>query len=168
MKTLRTYLWHFLQALALFAVISFAVDRWRAPVQPDWPTAQPLQTLAQQSVSLDEISRRQTAVLYFWGSWCGICRYTSPDVEKLHQAGIPVLGVALRSGSDADVAAYMRQHGLTFPNVNDADGNLSRQWQIAVTPTVVLLKNGRMVHHTTGFGSYWGLRLRIWLADAFA
>ena len=104
-------------------------------------------------------------VVYFWGSWCGICRYTSPVVNRLHQAGVPVLGVALRSGSPQEVGAYMRRQQLHFDNVNDERGVLSQQWQVQVTPTVALVKNGRFIHSTSGVSSYWGLRSRIWLAD---
>ncbi|QEY24078.1 protein disulfide oxidoreductase [Neisseria animalis] len=165
MSTLRAYLIPLLQALVLFAVLSAAVDWWRSPEQPVQSADKPLLTLTRHTTSLAELSRDQTAVLYFWGSWCGICRYTSPVIEDLHQAGIPVLSIALNSGNDATVGSYLQQHSFHFPTVNDADGSLSRQWQVGVTPTIILIKNGKMVHHTTGLSSYWGLRGRIWLAD---
>ncbi|HRM21865.1 MAG TPA: protein disulfide oxidoreductase, partial [Neisseria sp.] len=80
-------------------------------------------------------------------------------------AGVPVLGVALRSGSPQEVGVYMQRQQLHFDNVNDERGVLSQQWQVQVTPTVALVKNGRLIHSTSGVSSYWGLRSRIWLAD---
>ncbi len=154
-----------LQTALILAVVAVAVDWWRKPAQPLGFTQTELHTLAGKQITLAEFSRNQTTVVYFWGSWCGICRYTSPVVERLHQSGVPVLGVALQSGSVAEVAAYMQAHQFHFDNVNDADGQISRRWQVAVTPTLVLVKNGEMIHHTTGLSSYWGLRGRIWLAD---
>lgn len=154
------------QTALLVLLVSLAVDWWRKPAQPEQFAAQPLDTLSGRQVTLAGISRHRTAVVYFWGSWCGICKHTSPAVQRLHEAGIPVLGVALQSGGAEEVAAYMKAHGLSFETVNDPHGEVSRQWQVAVTPTVVLVKNGKTVHSTTGIGSYWGLRMRVWLADA--
>ena len=75
------------------------------------------------------------------------------------------MSIALQSGSDEEVRAYMDKQGLDFDTANDADGALSSRWKIAATPTVVLVKNGKMIHSTTGLSSYWGLRGRLWLAD---
>ena len=153
------------QTLAMVALLAFAVDWYRRPVQPASMADAPVHTLSGRHTSLAELSDGQTVVVYFWGSWCGICRYTSPVVNRLHQAGVPVLGVALRSGSPQEVGAYMQRQQLHFDNVNDERGVLSQQWQVQVTPTVALVKNGRLIHSTSGVSSYWGLRSRIWLAD---
>lgn len=154
-----------IQMLAIVALIAVAVDWWRKPSQPEAFAQTAMQTDSGRHVVPAEFSRNRPVVVYFWGSWCGICRYTSPVVERLRQNGVPVLGVALQSGSADEVAAYMRAQGLDFENINDADGRIARQWQVAVTPTIVVIKNGKMVHHTTGLSSYWGLRGRILLAD---
>ncbi len=90
-----------------------------------------------------------------------MCRYQSPIIDDLAADGVPVVGVAVRSGSSAEVAAYMAKRGLGFPTANDEDGGLARSWRIVATPAVVLVKNGKMVHYTTGISSYWGLRARI-------
>lgn len=153
------------QTALMVLVISVAVDWWRKPVQPLEFAEQPLALLNQKQTSLSELSKDRAAVVYFWGSWCGICRHTSPVVQRLHQSGIPVLSVALKSGSDQEVQAYMRDKSLSFETVNDTDGSISAHWQIAVTPTIVVVKNGKMIHSTTGLSSYWGLRSRIWLAN---
>ncbi|CBX23054.1 unnamed protein product [Neisseria lactamica Y92-1009] len=74
--------------------------------------------------------------MYFWGSWCGVCRYQSPIIDDLAADGVPVVGVAVRSGSASEVAAYTEKRGLGFPTVNDEDGSLSGAWRIVATPTV--------------------------------
>ncbi|UOO83265.1 protein disulfide oxidoreductase [Uruburuella testudinis] len=164
-KRMVYWLKQIVQTVIILAVVAVAVDWWRQPVQPVGFTQTPWQTLQGERWTLAEFSSNRPVVVYFWGSWCGICRYTSPVVEKLHQAGVPVMGVALRSGSADEVAAYMRGHDYDFDTLNDADGKIAAQWQVAVTPTIAVIKNGNMVHHTTGLSSYWGLRSRIWLAD---
>ncbi|MDO5058884.1 MAG: protein disulfide oxidoreductase [Neisseria sp.] len=161
----RKYAFQALKYALILILVMFAVDWWRKPEAPAAfaRTEQMLQNGGR--FVAEEWSRDRVGVVYFWATWCGICRYTSPDIVRLQQSGIPVVGVALQSGNDEEVAGYMRQQGLDFDNINDQNGVLSRDWQVAVTPTVVLLKNGKMVHHTTGISSYWGLRARIAWAD---
>lgn len=160
------------QMLLLLLAINLAVDALRAPklpiqaaqtalpIVPRSPDAAPLAT------TLQAASQNQTLLLYIWGAWCGICQHTSPVVQRLHDGGTPVLSVALRSGSDDDIRAYLQQQGYTFPAVNDGDGALAQQWGVKVTPTIVLIKNGKVLHSTTGLASYWTLKTRIALVNA--
>lgn len=154
------------QTLGLIFIISVAVDYWRKPNAPMNAATAPFVTLKQsQPQTLAQLSQNQTVVLYFWGSWCGICQYTSPIINDLQKNGVPVLGVALRSGSLKDVQNYMQRNQLQFDTINDEKGTLSQQWAVRVTPTIVLIKNGKVVHSTTGLASYWGLRMRVALAN---
>ena len=160
------------QMLLLLLAISLAVDTLRAPklpiqaaqtalpIVPRSPDAAPLTT------TLQAASQNQTLLLYIWGAWCGICKHTSPVIQRLHDSGTPVLSVALRSGSDDDIRAYLQQQGYTFPAVNDDNGAWSQQWGVKVTPTIVLIKNGKVLHSTTGLASYWTLKTRIALVNA--
>ena len=151
-----------LGTLALALVIITAVDIYR------WPDSRGLQALplvTTDGTPLDLQHTDRPVFIYFWATWCGICRHTSPAVDKLSRQGIPVIGVALRSGSDEEVGAYLKTHGWQFDTVNDADGVWSGQWQVRVTPTIVLVKNGRVRHSTTGLSGYWGLRARIGFLD---
>lgn len=160
------------QMLLLLLAISLAVDALRAPklpiqaaqtalpIVPRSPDAAPLTT------TLQAASQNQTLLLYIWGAWCGICKHTSPVIQRLHDDGTPVLSVALRSGSDDDIRAYLQQQGYTFPAVNDDNGAWSQQWGVKVTPTIVLIKNGKVLHSTTGLAGYWTLKTRIALVNA--
>lgn len=169
MPLTRNHITRFLRqaafSAALFLAISLLFDWWRAPVVPPQFAEQPLHTLQGRRTTLADTSRNRTAVLYFWGSWCGICRHSSPAIDKLSRQGIPVLGVALQSGSDAEVRGYLKTQGWQFDTLNDPYGSWSQPWQVRATPTIVLVKNGRVRHSTTGLASYWGLRARIGLLD---
>ena len=168
MKTLLHYVKSLLQAVIIFIFLSLIVDWVRKPDQPLQSAAQTLTLTDGQTTSLQSFSQNRVAVVYFWGSWCRICSYTSSTIEKLHQDNIPTLGVALRSGSDADIARHMQQNNLSFPNFNDSDGLMAQKWNIAVTPTIIILKDGKMIHHTSGLSSYIGLKIRIYLANIFS
>lgn len=137
MKRLLPYLKSLIQALLLFILISVAVDWWRKPNQPMQASSESLRVINGSSTSLETLSKERVAVVYFWGTWCHICSYTSPTIDRLHQNGIPTLGVAVHSGSDTEIQSYMKEHQLQFPTVNDSDDQLAANWKIAVTPTII-------------------------------
>lgn len=155
------------QTALVFLSVSLFLDWVRKPEEPAGTAGRPLTLLSGQRLTLEQLGRDRAVLVYFWGSWCGVCRYQSPIIDDLAADGVPVVGVAVRSGSASEEAAYMEKRGLGFPTVNDEDGSLSGAWRIVATPTVVLVKNGKMVHYTTGISSYWGLRARIFQADVF-
>ncbi|MFZ7276598.1 protein disulfide oxidoreductase [Avibacterium endocarditidis] len=148
----------------LFGAISFAMDYWRRPNAPKNALQQTLLALNGESVQLAKLSKEKPVLLYFWGSWCSICSLTSPSIENLANDGVQVVSVALKSGNDQAVQNYLQQHQYDFLTVNDPKGTLSAQWQIQVTPSIIIIKNGKIVHTTTGLSSPWGLKLRLWLS----
>ncbi|HDM8436786.1 TPA: protein disulfide oxidoreductase [Yersinia enterocolitica] len=165
MNRLKRWGKELLVLLLLVAVVSVAMDWLRSPqASADWPDT-PWQTLAGKTVSLPEMSQEKPLLIYFWATWCGVCKFTTPSVNQLVQEGANVLTVALRSGDPAEVETWLRKKGYQLPVINDPHGELSAQWQINVTPTVVILYQGKMVQHTSGWTSYWGMKLRLWLAS---
>lgn len=142
-----------IQTVLTVAILSVVVDYWRKPSAPET-------RVMQQHLPVSMAQDDGVSLIYFWATWCGVCHYTSPVVERLHQDGLPVLGVAMQSGMDNDVQQWQKEKQLSFANVNDKHGTIAQQWQVKVTPTMVWVKNGKMVHHTTGIASYWGLKLR--------
>ena len=148
--------------LLLLALINTTLlDLWRSPALPE---GSPLPVLTLQDgtqADLQAMSRDKPLLVYYWASWCGVCRFTTPTVEQLWQEGENVLTVALRSGSDEPLRAGMAKKGLTFPTHNDESGDLAARWQVGVTPTFLVIKDGALVSSTTGWSSAWGLRLRL-------
>ena len=147
-------------------VVTFVVlmDWWRAPKMPGSFDSTPLHTLDGQTITLNTLSEERPLLLYFWASWCGVCRYTTPSVARLVEEQFNVMSIALRSGEPQEVTRWLAQKKITIPVVNDATGELSRNWQIGVTPTLVVLYKGEVVSSTTGWTSYWGMKLRLWWA----
>ena len=80
---------------------------------------------------------------------------------------IPVVSVALRSGTNKDVEDYLQTHHYQFTTVNDPQGKIADQWQVNVTPTIIILNKGKMDLATTGWTSYWGLKVRLFFTEFF-
>ncbi|OAT31514.1 ScsD family copper-sensitivity suppressor [Buttiauxella brennerae ATCC 51605] len=149
----------------IFITIVVLMDLWRAPKMPTSFDSTPFHTLDGQQVTLQALSEERPLLLYFWASWCGVCRYTTPSVAQLVAEGENVMTIALRSGAPPEVNRWLEQKKVQLPVINDASGELSRNWQIGVTPTIVVLYKGEVVSSTTGWTTLWGMKLRLWWAS---
>ena len=151
--------------LLIGVAVSLAVDYFRQPALPQNFASTTLHTLDGQPVDLIAMSEERPLLVYVWATWCSVCRYTTPSVAALAADGGNLMSVALRSGDNATLEKWLRKKKVTMPTVNDASGELARQWDVQVTPTLVVISNGEVKSITTGWTSSWGIRLRLWLAS---
>lgn len=151
---------------AVFLGVSLVVDYVRAPALPEAMSSRPVwQDINGQPVDVMAMSEKSPVLVYFWGSWCGVCRVTSPAVDRLHEDGVAVLGVAMASGDGQAVKRYLSQHDWQFNSISDDTGELSSAWGVGVAPSLLIIKDGKIRHATTGFSSYWGLKARLLLSS---
>ena len=147
--------------LLMLAVV-WGVDRYRKPTLPASFSATPMQSIDGNIHDIAALSQERPLLIYVWATWCSICRYTTPSVNKLAKEGGNVVSIAVRSGDNAKLARWVEKKQLKIPVINDENGALSQQWQVSVTPTLVIVSKGHVVSTTTGWTSYWGLKLRMW------
>lgn len=148
----------------LFAiVITTAIDLYRAQ---DVPTemAPDLVTVDGKGNPVDviEMSYQTPVVIYFWATWCPVCKFVSPTVDWVSQY-YPVVAVSGASGTDLRVEAFKQKHDYQFTNVNDENSQLFKQWGISVTPTIFIVRDGKIESITTGITTPPGLLARLWL-----
>ena len=124
--------------LVLLAGVIILLDVWRSPQMPAMFDSTPLHTLDGETVTLASISEERPVLLYFWASWCGICRFTTPDVARLQSEGESVMTIALRSGNDGEVSRWLSRKRVTFPVVNDSGGEISRNWEIGTVAKLAM------------------------------
>jgi len=151
----------------MFAVIYTAVNWWRQPVMPANPQLQ-LIDYQGQTVDLAALSQEKPTLVYFWGTWCSVCSFTSPTINKLAaENDYPVVTVAIKSGTDQELHRYLNENSYRFTTVNDQEGEIFADWQGQVTPSYVILKDGEMTQGLTGIQPLWSLKLRLWLSSVF-
>ena len=148
----------------LTLAVVWGVDQYRKPTLPASFSATPMQSIDGNVHDISALSQERPLLIYVWATWCSICRYTTPSVNKLAKEGGNVVSIAIRSGDNAKLARWVEKKQLKMPVINDENGALSQQWQVSVTPTLVIVSKGNVVSTTTGWTSYWGLKLRMWWA----
>lgn len=165
LKTAKSWAWTTIKYLAVFLVVYTAINWWRQPVMPANPDLQ-LADYQGQTLDLEALSQQSPVLVYFWGTWCPVCKVTSPTVNSLAQnSAYPVISIAVKSGNDAELSQFMKNNGYDFATVNDKEGEIFSDWQGQVTPSFVILKNGKMTQGLTGIQPEWSLKLRLWLAS---
>lgn len=108
--------------------------------------------------------RGRPTVLYFWASWCGICRAMQSSISAIAQDH-PFISVAMQSGDAAELGKYMQAQGFQVPTLPDPDGDIASRYGLRGVPAVFVLgPDGKIRFATTGYTSEAGIRLRLWLA----
>jgi cytochrome c biogenesis protein CcmG/thiol:disulfide interchange protein DsbE len=97
--------------------------------------------------------RGKWVLLNVWASWCVPCREESPALEKFsRQRGdrVTVLGIDTRDLS-SDALGFIREFGLTYPQLRDPDGTYADELQTTGVPESFLVDpDGRLVRRLRG------------------
>lgn len=93
-------------------------------------------------------------VVTFWASWCAACQteagYLESFARRWGPRGVGVLGVVYADGP-ASARSFARQHGITYPNVFDRNGQTALSYGVAGVPqTFVVGSNGRILASVVG------------------
>jgi peroxiredoxin len=95
-----------------------------------------LTALDGMEVKLESL-RGRVVLVNFWASWCGPCEKEMADLQRLYDEerdrGFVVVGV--NEGEESGRAAgFLSRFGITFPNVIDSDGSVTRRYQVFGLP----------------------------------
>lgn len=162
---LLSWSWSLGKYLIMFLVIYTVINWWRQPVMPAEPDLK-LIDYQGQIVDIEKMSHESPVLVYFWGTWCSVCKVTSPTINSLSEAGkYPIVTIATQSGSNQGLDEFMREHDYSFTTINDKTGAIFDDWQGQVTPSYVIIKDGEMTQGLTGIQPKWSLNLRLWLSS---
>lgn len=104
------------------------------------------------AVNLSQLAGRPVLV-NLWATWCGPCREEMPileDAYKQYAGEVSFVGVDTQDNPEA-AAAFLREVGVTYPQLVDKDGQLLDHLGIPGLPvTVVLDDRGRVATRHVG------------------
>ncbi|MCY3834082.1 MAG: redoxin domain-containing protein [Chloroflexi bacterium] len=128
-----------------------------------------VETLDRASVKLADLRGRIT-LLNFWGTWCGPCRREMPEFQKAYEEwnarGFEILAIAYND-SEAAMADFRAEFGLSFPLALDKSGEINDAYGIQTRPSSYLVDQDGVIL-ARHFGIMTELQLSELLMDAFA
>lgn len=124
-----------------------------------------IHTTALDGKTLDIPNRNgRPSVIYFWASWCHICKAMQNSIRSLAR-DTALVSVALLSGDESEVREYVKQEGFDVPVILDERGDIGKEYGIRGVPVVFILgPDGDVRFSAIGYTSELGLRVRLWLA----
>jgi thiol-disulfide isomerase/thioredoxin len=112
-----------------------------------------LETLAGDSLSLDDLADRKVVLVNFWASWCEPCKEEIPILIALHEEygdrGFMVLGATV-DDLPRDSRAYVEEMQIPYPSVITTP-RMREEWRLAPwLPTTFLIVDGRIAEEWVG------------------
>jgi thiol-disulfide isomerase/thioredoxin len=101
-------------------------------------------------------------VLNFWGSWCPVCNQEISTINKIAKdKSIILITVAVNSGEDKDIKAFMQSKNANFLVINDNSGTIAKSFNITTYPTTIFYSpNREKTIKDSGYLSYMGYLAR--------
>ena len=104
----------------------------------------------------DVASQKGNVVLLnVWATWCGPCRFETPELETLHQKygpqGLKVVGVSVDDTGLPGVKQFVSDNKITYPIAVDADGKIANVLRTTVLPTSIIIgRDGKILWRKVG------------------
>lgn len=101
-----------------------------------------------QPVQLD---RSKTTVLFFMAAWCTSCYEVESNLKQLqndHKVQLITIDVDAQSDREQDLAAFQKKYGGDWAHILDKDSKLMQQFKIDSLDTVIIIKDGKIVHRS--------------------
>jgi len=114
-------------------------------------------SLSGEAVSLDSLQGK-VVLLDFWGTWCGPCVESVPELRELHKkyASEPSF-VLIGISSDRDDKVwreFTEKNKMTWAQYRDKDGKILRAFRISAFPTYVIIDHEGIIRHRS-VGMTW-------------
>lgn len=103
-------------------------------------------------------------LVYFWATWCPICKFQSPNIQELSK-DYQVITIASQSGSKEEIEEYLKENKFTFKVIDDIYNDFAYRFNIKAYPTTLIYdKNGTLKFSDVGYTSSFSLKLKLWWA----
>lgn len=112
--------------------------------------------------SLNDFAGKQLVVLAFLGTECPLAKLYGTRLEQLQKKykprGVAFVGINSNAhDSLAEVAAYAKAHGITFPILKDLENRVADQVGASRTPEVFVLDPDRIIRYSGRIDDQYGV-----------
>ena len=113
--------------------------------------ALPAATPGVPALASTDLTKGKAHLVNIFASWCVPCAAEAPQLRALAEAGVPIVGIAIRDRPE-EVAAFLRRYGNPFERIGADDNS---QVQIAlgssgVPESFIVDGNGKIRQQTIG------------------
>ncbi len=93
------------------------------------------------------------ALVNVWGSWCDPCKQEMPifvDFYARHGQSVSLIGIDVEESDIEDGRAFVKQYGMKWPNLYDAQGITRATLGMGVPITLFIDAQGEIVYRKIG------------------
>lgn len=93
------------------------------------------------------------ALVNVWGSWCEPCKQEMPifvDFYTRHGQSVSLIGIDVEESDIEDGRAFVKQYGMKWPNLYDAQGSTRGTLGMGVPITLFIDAQGEIVYRKIG------------------
>ena len=83
-------------------------------------------------------------LVHFWATWCPTCKLEAANIQRISKK-YQVLSIAVKSGSDEELQAYLNEHELDFDTYHDKDASLAKEYNIGAYPTTFIYDKDNVI-----------------------
>lgn len=158
-----------LRDLVILTLIVSVVGWWQNRDLPARGTPMPefsFATIDHQVVSNESLKGKAT-MMVVWAPWCGVCKFESPNVSRVHRwmgERANVVSLAIGYRDYASITGFVRDHRVDYP-VLVGNEDIEEALKIQRLPTVFFFdEQGEVTFRTSGYTTTLGLLVRLWLS----
>jgi peroxiredoxin len=166
---LRRNRWVRWLGMLLLVVLMYVVVRlWQGIGVEPYPAPPLAGTLLDGTGYSLERESSETRLVYFWTSWCPICKVQQGAIDALMRDHDVITVVSLKSGTASEVQQYLTQASLNWRVLNDPEGEFAGTWKVRGVPKMYIVdRHGQVRFQISGYTSGIELRARLWFAEHF-
>ncbi len=147
-------------ALILF-VVSNVLSYLRKPTLESTRLPQIQNRLIDGSMFDTKKVQGKPLVIHFWATWCPTCKAEASNIQAVSKK-YEVLSIAVNSGSDEALKAYMKEQGLGYRVLNDTQGIWANKFKVEAFPTTFIYDGkGELKFTEVGYTTTAGLLARM-------
>jgi thiol-disulfide isomerase/thioredoxin len=158
---------HYLKEILLFIIVMTVLANVISLYRSMDLNKEPLKALDVELIdkSIYSLDRSKPLLIHFWATWCPTCKLEAANIQRISKH-YEVLTIAVNSGSDAELQAYLDERDLSFHVLNDTESYFAKTFAIAAYPTTLIYDTEQNVLFSeVGYTSTFGLWLRMWWAS---
>lgn len=146
--------------LLILFVVSLIVNYFRSP-KLDSNTLPSLEATLTDGSTWSSKEVKKPLVVHFWATWCRVCKLEASSIDALAKEA-NVITIAVNSGRNQEIKAFMDERKLSYKVINDESGALSRAFKIEAFPTTFIFDSSKQLSSAqTGYTTLAGLKARL-------